>query len=56
MVSPVVISQGIGYFGAQFGSSFAMMVVAAHLAFGSLLGWRVTRTPASDTWLVRRVL
>jgi hypothetical protein len=56
MVSPVVISQRIGYFGAQFGPSFAMTVVAAHLGFGSLPGWLVTRTPASDTWLVRRVL
>ena len=56
MVSPVVISQGIGYFGVQFGPSFAITVIAAHLAFGSLLGWLVTRTPASGTWLGAYIL
>lgn len=44
-MSPVVKSLGIGLFGLQFGSGyeFPLTVILAHLAFGSLLGWYITK-------------
>jgi hypothetical protein len=38
MVSPVVISLGVGYFGLQFSYGFPATVLLAHLAFGTTLG------------------
>lgn len=38
MVSPVVISMGVGYFGLQFSYGFPVTVLLAHLAFGTTLG------------------
>lgn len=37
MVSPVVISLGVGYFGLQFSYGFPATVLLAHLAFGAAL-------------------
>lgn len=38
LVSPVVLSLGVGYFGLQYSVSFAPTVLLAHLAFGWTLG------------------
>jgi uncharacterized protein DUF6789 len=38
LVSPVVISLGVGYFGLQFSYGFPVTVLLAHLAFGAALG------------------
>lgn len=38
MVSPVVVSLGVGYFGLQFSYGFPATVLLAHLAFGTALG------------------
>jgi hypothetical protein len=38
LVSPVVISLGVGYFGLQFSYGFPITVLLAHLAFGAALG------------------
>ena len=37
LVSPVVLSLGVGYFGLQFSLGFPATVLAAHVAFGLLL-------------------
>lgn len=38
LISPVVISLGVGYFGLQFSLGFPITVLTAHLAFGLTLG------------------
>lgn len=38
LVSPVVLSLGVGYFGLQFSLGFPATVLAAHVVFGLLLG------------------
>ncbi len=38
LVSPVVVSLGVGYFGLQFSYGFPATVLLAHLAFGTALG------------------
>jgi hypothetical protein len=38
LVSPVVISLGVGYFGLQYSYGFPVTVLLAHLAFGGALG------------------
>ncbi len=38
MVSPVVVSLGVGYFGLQFSYGFPATVLLAHLGFGAALG------------------
>lgn len=38
LVSPVVLSLGVGYFGLQFSMGFPITVLAAHAAFGLMLG------------------
>jgi hypothetical protein len=38
LVSPVVISLGVGYFGLQYSYGFPITVLLAHLAFGGALG------------------
>jgi hypothetical protein len=43
MVSPVVTSLGVGFFGLQFSYGFPVTVVLAHLAFGGTLGWLAHR-------------
>ncbi len=39
MMSPVVLSLGVGYFGRNFGWPFAATVLLAHAAFGLALGY-----------------
>ncbi len=44
LVSPVVISLGVGYFGLQYSYGFPITVLLAHFAFGGALGvisWRL---------------
>lgn len=44
LVSPVVLSLGVGYFGLQYSYGFPITVLLAHLAFGGALGviaWRL---------------
>ena len=52
MVSPVVLALGVGYFGRDFGWSFAATVLLAHAAFGialgSLLRWLAECLPATE--------
>ncbi|TAM83416.1 MAG: hypothetical protein EPN47_04715 [Acidobacteria bacterium] len=43
MVSPVVQSLGVGYFGLQFSIGFPTVVSLAHAAFGIALGWLARR-------------
>ncbi len=43
LVSPVVISLGVGYFGLEFSKGFALTVLSAHLAFGLALGFFTNR-------------
>lgn len=43
MMSPVVISLGVGQFGVDFGWGFFVTVILAHLAFGFLLGWFILK-------------
>lgn len=38
LVSPVVISLGVGYFGLEFSKGFPLTVLAAHAVFGWMLG------------------
>lgn len=38
LLSPVVASLGVGFFGLEFSRGFPITVVAAHLAFGGALG------------------
>jgi hypothetical protein len=38
MLSPVVASLGVGFFGLEFSRGFPVTVLAAHLAFGAVLG------------------
>lgn len=38
LVSPVVLSLGVGYFGLQFSTGFPITVLTAHAVFGLLLG------------------
>ena len=39
MLSPVVESLGVGYFGLEYSKGFFVTVMLAHLAFGLVLGW-----------------
>lgn len=48
MISPVAISLGVGYFGADFGLGFPVTVTLAHLAYGTLLGLFVYRWNKKD--------
>lgn len=41
MMSPVVVSLGVGHFGIDFGWGFPVTVILAHLVFGFILGWLV---------------
>lgn len=43
MISPVVISLGVGYFGVDFGIGFPITVTLAHIVYGTVLGWFVNR-------------
>ncbi len=43
LVSPVVVSLGVGYFGLQFSKGFPVTVLTAHAAFGLALGLLATR-------------
>ena len=43
MVSPVVQSLGVGYFGLDFSIGFPVVVSLAHAAFGLALGWLAHR-------------
>jgi hypothetical protein len=43
LVSPVVTSLGVGYFGLQFSKGFSITALSAHLAFGLALGFLANR-------------
>lgn len=49
MTSPVVVSMGAGIFGRDIGPSFAITVITAHLVFGGILGWVVSRFSVQQT-------
>jgi len=57
LVSPVVISLGVGYFGLQFSDWFSVTVLTAHLAFGLALGFlakRFLESQRSPLWAALR--
>lgn len=55
MTSPVVKSLGVGYFGGEFGPGFATTVTLAHLAYGGILGWLVSRSSLPNSGLISRL-
>ncbi len=52
MVSPVVVSLGVGYFGLQFSYGFPATVLLAHLGFGAALGFLSRRLLGAHTSLI----
>ena len=48
MLSPVVTSLGVGYFGLQYSPGFPATVLLAHLAFGVALGFLAARFSRSQ--------
>ncbi len=52
LVSPVMISLGVGYFGLQFSYGLPSTVLLAHLAFGAALGLLVRRFLGSQGSLI----
>lgn len=48
LVSPVVVSLGVGYFGLQFSKGFSVTVLTAHAAFGFVLGLLALRFLSSQ--------
>jgi hypothetical protein len=48
LVSPVVVSLGVGYFGLQFSVAFPVTVLLAHVAFGAALGMLAHRFSAGQ--------
>lgn len=48
MLSPVVTSLGVGYFGLQYSPGFPATVLLAHLAFGAALGFLAARFSRSQ--------
>ncbi len=57
MLSPVVSSLGVGYFGLQFSKGFPVTVLLAHAAFGLALAWlakRWTQAQRSVFWASAR--
>lgn len=55
MSSPAVVAMGVGRFGVDFGPGFAATVVAAHLAYGAVLGWYVHRRNVNTPNLLVRI-
>ncbi|MGH9711839.1 MAG: hypothetical protein ACRD5M_00870 [Candidatus Acidiferrales bacterium] len=57
LISPVVVSLGVGYFGLQFSKGFPITVLTAHLAFGLALGFLANRflpSHGSPLWAALR--
>lgn len=52
MVSPVVQSMGVGYFGMNFSAGFPAVVLLAHVAFGIALGLLTRRFFGSQSSVV----
>ena len=52
MMSPVVVALGIGRFGTEFGVGFPITVTAAHIAFGTILGWFNHRYNGAGTGII----
>jgi len=48
MVSPVVESLGIGWFGVEFGPAFAATVIGAHIAWGLAFGYLLRTLAVRD--------
>lgn len=61
LVSPVVLSMGVGYFGLGFSKGFPATVLLAHAVFGFLLGaithWLLRGQPSvlATEWRLRRI-
>ncbi len=57
MISPVTRTLGIGAFGFQFkdGYQFMTTVTLAHIAFGSILGWRIYKMNTGKPGILKRV-
>ncbi len=51
MASPVVVALGVGRFGVDYGPGFAITVILAHIAFGSILGWYVYHKNKSCSYI-----
>jgi hypothetical protein len=49
MISPVVVALGVGRFGVDFGWGFPVTVTLAHIAYGTILGFYVSRRSQPGT-------
>jgi hypothetical protein len=56
MLSPVVASLGVGFFGLEFSRGFPVTVLAAHLAFGGALGLLARRFLGEQSSLLWRAV
>jgi hypothetical protein len=56
MLSPVVASLGVGFFGLEFSRGFPVTVLAAHLAFGGALGLLAARFLGEQSSLLWRAV
>lgn len=54
MASPAVVALGVGRFGVDFGIGFPVTVYAAHIVFGSILGYYISRKGLGFTNLINR--
>ncbi|MCL5030855.1 MAG: hypothetical protein M1480_17740 [Bacteroidetes bacterium] len=52
MMSPVVVSLGVGHFGVDFGWGFPVTVTIAHIAFGTIVGWLVFKWNDIDSGFI----
>ena len=55
MMSPAVVALGVGHFGVDFGIGFPITVILAHIAFGVILGWIVSKRNATVTDIITTV-
>ena len=53
MMSPFVVSLGVGCFGSEFGIGFPITVILAHILFGTILGYVIQkRNPEKSNLLI----
>lgn len=60
LLSPVVRTMGVGFFGLEFSIGLPIVIYLAHLAFGGALGWLSRRfvgdQPSMFLWCIRFLL
>ena len=55
MASPAAMALGVGRFGVDFGWEFPVTVTLAHIVFGAILGFYVSRKSVSAQNIIERV-